>query len=64
MQIAQITPLSVVETNITVTGLIKNSDQRNIAACDAAFEACYHSNDYVEGQKAFGKNVRRNLGVS
>ena len=58
MQIAQITLLSVVETNITVTGLIKNSDQRNIAACDAAFEACYHSNDYVEGQKAFGNNVR------
>ena len=58
MQIVQNTLLSVVEANITVTLLIKNSDQRNIAVCDAAFEACYHSNDYVEGQKAFGNNVR------
>ena len=64
MKIAQNAPLSVAEAKITVTKLIKNSDVWEMAVCDSAIEACYHSNDYVEGQKAFGKNVRRILGVS
>jgi enoyl-CoA hydratase len=58
MQIAQNAPLSVAEAKITVTELIKNLDEWEMAVCDSAIEACYHSNDYVEGQKAFGNNVR------
>ena len=38
--------------------MIGNSDEWEMADCDSAIEACYHSNDYVEGQKAFGNNVR------
>ena len=54
-QIAQNAPLSVAAAKITVNELIKNSDERDIAACDAAVEACYLSKDYVEGQIAFGE---------
>ena len=48
-------PLSIAAAKITVNELIKNPDDRDIAACDAAVEACYLSHDYVEGQKAFGE---------
>ena len=53
--IAQNAPLAVAAAKITVNELIKNPEDRDIAACDAAVEACYLSNDYVEGQKAFGE---------
>lgn len=53
--IAQNAPLSVAAAKITVNELIKNPDDQDIAACDAAVEACYLSGDYVEGQKAFGE---------
>lgn len=54
-QLAQNAPLSVTAAKITVNELIKHPDDRDIAACDAAVEACYLSNDYVEGQIAFGE---------
>lgn len=53
--IAQNAPLSVAAAKITVNELIKNPEDRNITACDAAVEACYLSHDYIEGQKAFGE---------
>ena len=54
-RIAQNAPLAVAAAKITVNELIKNPDDRDLAACDAAVEACYLSNDYVEGQQAFGE---------
>lgn len=53
--IAQNAPLSVAAAKITVNELMKNPEDRNINACDVAVESCYLSNDYVEGQKAFGE---------
>ena len=51
--IAENAPLSVAAAKITVNELIKNPSDRNITTCDSAVEACYLSNDYIEGQKAF-----------
>jgi len=53
--VAQNAPLSVTAAKITVNELVKDPDARDIAACEAAVEACYLSADYVEGQKAFGE---------
>ena len=55
MEIAENAPLSVTAAKVTVNELIKTPEDRDVAACEAAVEACYLSNDYVEGQKAFGE---------
>ena len=55
MEIAENAPLSVTAAKVTVNELLKAVEDRDVAACEAAVEACYLSNDYVEGQKAFGE---------
>ena len=54
-EIAENAPLSVTAAKVTVNELIKAPEDRDIAACETAVEACYLSNDYIEGQKAFGE---------
>jgi enoyl-CoA hydratase/carnithine racemase len=51
--IAENAPLTVRSTKLTVNELMKDPAQRDLAACEAAVEACFKSNDYREGQAAF-----------
>ena len=60
MEIAENAPLSVTAAKVTVNELIKTPEDRDVAACEAAVEACYLSNDYVEGQKPSVKNGLQN----
>ena len=53
--IVQNAPLSVTAAKVTVNELIKPYVDRDFAKCEAAVEACYLSEDYVEGQNAFGE---------
>ncbi len=38
---------------MTIDELAKDPDHRDIAACDAAVEACFASDDFREGRTAF-----------
>jgi enoyl-CoA hydratase/carnithine racemase len=51
--IAENAPLTIRSTKLTVDELMKDPSQRDLAACEAAVEACFKSNDYREGQAAF-----------
>ena len=51
--IAENAPLTVRSTKLTVNELMKDTTDRDLAACEAAVAACFASNDYREGQAAF-----------
>ena len=53
--VSQNAPLSVRAAKLTVNELVKDPQDRDIAACENAVEDCYTSADYVEGQKAFAE---------
>ena len=52
-QIADNAPLTVRAAKMVVRELVKDAGVRNVAACDAAVQACFASADYKEGQAAF-----------
>jgi enoyl-CoA hydratase len=51
-------PLSIAATKRCVGEALKDAGQRNLAACQAAVDACYASADYVEGRTAFMEKRR------
>jgi enoyl-CoA hydratase len=51
--IAANAPLTVAAVKLCVGEYAKDPDQRNLAACQAAVDACFASEDYVEGRTAF-----------
>jgi enoyl-CoA hydratase/carnithine racemase len=52
-RIAANAPLTVGQVKLTVGEILKDPDERNLAACDAAVSQCFDSKDYVEGRRAF-----------
>ena len=46
-------PLTIAAVKLCVDEHLKDPDQRDLAACQAAVDACSHSTDYVEGRTAF-----------
>ena len=51
-------PLSIAATKRCVGEALKDADRRDMAACQAAVDACYASADYVEGRTAFMEKRR------
>ncbi|MBM3516292.1 MAG: enoyl-CoA hydratase [Alphaproteobacteria bacterium] len=51
--IAANAPLSVTAAKRIIGELLKDPDQRDAAACEAAIRACFESADYIEGRRAF-----------
>ena len=52
-RIAENAPLTVRAAKITVGELVKDADDRDIAACEEAVLRCFESEDYIEGRRAF-----------
>ena len=46
-------PLTVKCAKLVVGEVLKDADQRDVAATERAVEACFKSQDYKEGQAAF-----------
>jgi enoyl-CoA hydratase/carnithine racemase len=46
-------PLTVSAVKLAVAESLKDPDKRDVAACQAATDACFASDDYVEGRTAF-----------
>ena len=46
-------PLTVKAVKVTIGEAVKEDSQRNIALTDELVQACYDSNDYKEGRRAF-----------
>jgi enoyl-CoA hydratase/carnithine racemase len=51
--IAANAPLTVKAVKLIVGEVLKDESQRDLAACAAAVEKCFTSNDYIEGRRAF-----------
>ncbi|MBT5665623.1 MAG: enoyl-CoA hydratase, partial [Rhodospirillaceae bacterium] len=52
-RIAANAPLTVGQVKLTVGEILKDPDERDLAACEAAVSECFDSEDYVEGRRAF-----------
>lgn len=52
-RIAANAPLTIQAAKLTIDELAQDPDRRNLAACDAAVEACFASDDFREGRTAF-----------
>jgi enoyl-CoA hydratase/carnithine racemase len=46
-------PLTVAAAKRTIGEVIKDPDKRDLAACERMVQACFDSEDYVEGRTAF-----------
>lgn len=51
--IASNAPLTMKSAKIAVAAALDNNADRNIAAVQASIDACYASQDYIEGRRAF-----------
>ena len=56
--IADNAPLTIQAVKRTVDELSKTSSLADIAACDRLVQACFDSEDYVEGRRAFMEKRR------
>jgi len=52
-EIAANAPLSVTAAKVIVGEAVKETGERDTAACQALVDACHSSEDYLEGQRAF-----------
>ena len=52
-RIAANAPLTIQAAKLTIDELAQDPDRRDLAACDAAVEACFASDDFREGRTAF-----------
>jgi enoyl-CoA hydratase/carnithine racemase len=46
-------PMTIAAVKLCVGEATKDSDKRDLAACQAAVDACFASQDYIEGRTAF-----------
>ena len=53
LTIADNAPLSIRASKATVAQVVKDAQDRDMARCVAMIEACFTSEDYVEGRRAF-----------
>ena len=51
-------PLTVHAVKLCVSEYLKNPEERDLASCQAAVDACSHSDDYAEGRTAFMEKRR------
>jgi len=51
-RIGENAPLTISAVKVCVTEYLKQ-DKRDLAACQAAVDACFASKDYIEGRTAF-----------
>lgn len=51
--IADNAPLAIIAAKTVINEYVKDADKRNQAAADKAVAACFTSQDYVEGRRAF-----------
>jgi enoyl-CoA hydratase len=56
--IAHNAPLSVIAAKRVIDELVKDADKRDNALCDRVVAACFASQDYVEGRRAFMEKRR------
>ena len=54
-EIAANAPLSVKAAKVIIGEAVKESAEQDHDACQALVDACHDSEDYIEGQKAFGE---------
>jgi enoyl-CoA hydratase/carnithine racemase len=54
-------PLTVDSVKFIVGEVVKASDERDLAACEAMVQACFASEDYKEGRKAFMEKRKPNF---
>ena len=54
-------PLTVDSVKFIVGEVVKSSNERDLAACEAMVQACFASEDYKEGRKAFMEKRRPNF---
>ena len=52
-QISQNAPLTLKSAKLTLTQLSHSAERRDLAEMEAAIAACYQSEDYAEGVRAF-----------
>ena len=46
-------PMTIASIKNIVGEIVKNDDDRNLATCEAMVKACFDSQDYIEGRRAF-----------
>jgi enoyl-CoA hydratase/carnithine racemase len=51
--IADNAPMTIATIKRSTVEILKDPDKQDVAACDAMVAACFASNDYKEGRKAF-----------
>jgi enoyl-CoA hydratase/carnithine racemase len=51
--IAANAPLTIAAVKAIIGESLKDKDERDLARCEAMIEACFASNDYKEGRRAF-----------
>ncbi|MBL4719866.1 MAG: enoyl-CoA hydratase/isomerase family protein [Alphaproteobacteria bacterium] len=52
-KISENAPLTIAQVKLTVGEILKDPDNRDLDACDAAVSKCFDSKDYIEGRQAF-----------
>ena len=46
-------PMTIATTKFIIGEVIKEESKRDLAACAARVKACFESQDYIEGRRAF-----------
>lgn len=59
--IADNAPMTVASIKMIVGEVLKPETERNLAACDASVQACFDSQDYIEGRRAFLEKRKANF---
>ena len=52
-RVASNAPLTIAAMKFITGQLLKDPDARDLAKCNAMVQACFESNDYIEGRRAF-----------
>ena len=60
-KISENAPLTIKAMKKIGIEILKNSKDRNLEECQKLVEACFESNDYIEGRKAFMEKRRPNF---
>jgi enoyl-CoA hydratase/carnithine racemase len=59
--IAANAPMTVESTKFIIGQTLAPESERDLAACDARVKACFDSQDYVEGRRAFLEKRKPNF---
>ena len=56
--IADNAPLTIKAAKLAIDAVIKDADKRDMATVNTAINACFESEDYIEGRRAFMEKRR------